>query len=477
MNSIWARLGRGFFYSLLGQGASYAIAFLLAPIYARALAPEQFAVVSFANSLRNVLMMLMPMGVGGAVVYWYNRREAGDDERRKNIGGISTLALIYSGVWLLAFVLAGKPLIEKLFGDVGIPFFPYGLLIGGSAFLMSVATVPTSLLVAEEKIGMNALLASSFGLLQTGLIIIFVVTMKRGANGQMEAMFLAGVLSAIVYGWLIFRRSPFRFDQKLFGDVSRFSIPLLPHSLFMWILNLSDRMIISYYGKGLMRDMGFYSFGYTIAMVMQGVMGSFNTIWSAVFMKEAGSREDARDVLGKVASYAILMLSLAGTGLIMISPELISLLSGGRYDESAKYVPPVVLGYFFQGVYMFPGMALYHLKKTYLFPVITGSSAFLNIAINIYGVPKWGVMTAAWSTAIGFFVMAAMSFLLGHFPFPLKYRPLPLILSTVFFAVAFASVYSGTVNFVEKCLMIAVMTTASALLWMKDFRKEQVLGA
>ncbi len=470
---IYKRLGKGFVYSLLAQGGSYLIAFFLAPIYARAMAPEEYAVVSFANSLRNILAMLMPMGVGGAVVYWYNQYLENQEEQKRSVGGIAVLSTIYSIFWLIVFLLVGNAVIEKGFGDIGLPFFPYGVLIGFSAFLLSFGTVPTSLFIAKEQIALNAIVTTALTLIQTFLIIVYVAALKRGAKGQIVAVFVSGILFLFVYLYFIFKDMKLTFDLKLFKDVSKFSIPFLPHSMFMWILNLSDRMIISYFGKRFIRDLGFYSFGYAIGMVMQGIMGAFNTIWSAVFMKEANSNKDARNVLGKTGSYGILLLAYCAAGLILFSEEAVIILSGGRYEESAKYVPPIVLGYFFQGVYMFPGMALYYLKKTHLFPVITAAGAAVNIFINILGIPKWGVMTASVSTCIGFFVMALLAFFFGHFPYPLKYRALPLILSAILLTVSMLFVYIFKVGLYAKSAFVIFFGGLGFYVWLLDLKKDK----
>ncbi len=473
MIDIYKRLGKGFFYSMLAQGGSYLIAFFLAPIYARAMAPEEYAVVSFANSLRNVLIMLMPMGVGGAVVYWYNQYLENQEEQRRSVGGIVVLSTIYSIFWLIIFLLTGNAVIEKGFGDIGLPFYPYGILIGVSAFLFSFSTVPVSLFIAKEKIALNSILQVSFGLIQTLIIIVFVAYLKKGAKGQIVAVFLSGLLFLFVYLYFIFKDMKLTFNIKLFKDVSKFSIPFLPHSMFMWILNLSDRMIISYFGKRFIRDLGFYSFGYAIGMVMQGIMSAFNTIWSAVFMKEVNSNKDAKNVLGKTGSYGILLLAFCASGLILFSEEAVIILSGGRYEESAKYVPPIVLGYFFQGVYMFPGMALYYLKKTHLFPIITASGATVNISINIFGIPKWGVMTASVSTCAGFFVMSLLAFVFGHFPYPLKYRALPLILSLVMLISSMLFFYVFKIGLVFKSLFLILFGGISVYCWIQDLKKEE----
>lgn len=468
MIDIYKRLSKGFLYSLLAQGGSYAIAFFLAPIYARAMAPEEYAVVSFANSLRNILVMLMPMGVGGAVVYWYNQYLQDNDKQRRSIGGIALLSILYSSCWFLLFSVLGKTIIEKGFGDIGLPFFPYGFLIGFSAFLYSLATIPSNLFIAKEKIALNSILSTLMALAQTSIIILFVAYLKKGAEGQITAVFIAAIISFVVYVFFVLKDTRLSFDVKLFKEVSKFSIPFLPHMLFMWVLNLSDRMIISYYGKEYIKDLGYYSFGYAIGMVMQGVMGAFNTIWSPVFMREANSNEKAQEVLGKAGSYGILLLAYFASGLILFSKETIIILSSGRYEDSAKYIPWVVLGYFFQGIYMFPGMALYQQKKTHFFPIITGCGAAVNIIINIIGISKWGVMTAAVATAVGFFIMALLSFVFGHFPYPLKYRLLPIFFSFLLLVLSFLFVYILEVNIIIKIVFAFFSGTLSLLMWFKE---------
>lgn len=469
MKDIYSRLSKGFLFSLLAQGGSYAIAFFLAPIYARAMAPEEYAIVSFANSLRNILVMLMPMGVGGAVVYWYNQYLQNKEKQKQSIGGIALLSILYSTGWFLLFSVLGKTIIEKGFGDIGLPFIPYGFLIGFSAFLYSFATIPSNLFIAKEKIALNSILTTLMALAQTSIIILFVAWLKKGAKGQINAVFIAAIISFLVYIFFILKDTHLSFDLKLFKEVSKFSIPFLPHMLFMWVLNLSDRMIISYYGKEYIKDLGYYSFGYAIGMVMQGIMGAFNTIWSAVFMREANSNEKAQEVLGKAGSYGILLLAYFASGLILFSKEAIIILSSGRYEESAKYVPPVVLGYFLQGIYMFPGMALYQLKKTHYFPIITGSGAAINIIINIFGIPRWGVMTAAVATAVGFFVMALLSFVFGHFPYPLKYQFLPIFFSFLLLLLSILFVYIIEVNFIAKVVFAFFAGVIILLMWFKDY--------
>jgi O-antigen/teichoic acid export membrane protein len=62
--------------------------------------------------------------------------------------------------------------------------------------------------------------------------------------------------------------------------------------------------------------------------------------------------------------------------------------------------------------------------KTKLVPLVTLASAVLNVAINLIWVPRYGVMTAAVSTAISYAVSAGLHALLAHklHPIPWEYR-------------------------------------------------------
>lgn len=470
---IWHRIGRGFSYSFLGQIAQYGVTFLLAPIYARALLPAEYGTISLANSVRGILVLLMPMSTAGAVTYWYNLHRTEPAEQRKAVGSIAGLGIATATGWLVICLAAGSALQHYAFPDFPLSFWPYGALVIVSAWLMSLQGTPMTVLASAERQGTRAGVSLALGVVQMLIIIALVVGMRRGARGQIEAMALSATVALPVFVWLLWRYSPPRVGPQ-WREIVLYSIPLLPHQLSVWALNLSDRMIIGHYGSRYAVDLGLYSFAYAIATVMQAVLAAFSSIWSPVYLEQARNNPEAQRDLGRTASWSIVILAFCAGVLMTFSAEAIAIIGGARYSASVQYVAPVVFAYFMQAVYMFPAMALYHVKKTSRLPAVTLISAGVNIAINLALIPIFGVVVAAWATAIGFTVMAVLGFVAGHRPFPLHYRAWPVCLGAVIVAVGFglARIPFSAAGLLVKIGVIAALSAIAFALWKSEQRHE-----
>jgi len=412
---------------MIGQVVLYGMAFLMAPFYTHAMGPADYGIVSLTSSVRSLLLMLMPMSTAGAVTYWYNLRRSDVKALRLDLGGTEGLTLALSSGWLLLTLALGPQLQRRLLPDLSLAFWPYGAMVVTSAWLLSLQAVPMALLAAQERMNWTATINVALGLAQSGLIILMVVRWRGGAAGQVRAVFIYAAAASLLFLWLIFRYMPPRIHLQLWREVAWYSFPLVPHQLSVWALNLSDRLIIAHYGRAFAYELGLYSLGYSVAMLMQTVVAAFNTIWAPVYMEQARSNPDAQTALGRIAALSCLALALAASGLILFAPAIVALIGGARYAGSAHYIAPVVLGYFLQAVYMFPAMALFHRKETRKLPIITVASCILNIGANVALIPHFGVIVAAWSTAAGFGLMALLGFVIGHPVYPLVYTRKPLI--------------------------------------------------
>lgn len=425
------RLKRGFSWSFAGNVFGYALGIITAPILTRLLSPEEFGVVSLANSARSMLLILMPMCAGGAVSYWFNLHRTEPAERNRAIGTITFVTGAISTLWLVLALVLGSLFQARLLPGFTLPFWPYGALVVFSAWLLTFQVVPMALLGARERQDAVAFINIGVGVAQTTFILIFIALLHRGAPGQVEAMFAYALFVLPLWLYLLWRFARPYADMVLARQVLRYSIPILPHVLSIWALNLSDRLIIAGQGPRLAADLGRYSFAYAIAAAMYAIVTGFNSIWSPVYLEQARSNPNAKRVLGYAASWSCLALAISAAGIILISPVLVVILAPPKYYGSIPYIAPVVVAYFMQATYMFPAMAFFHLKLTHRLPVITGTAVAVCIALNLLLIPYYGVIVAAWTTALGFSLMALMAYLMCHRAFPLEYPRGPMALSAV----------------------------------------------
>jgi O-antigen/teichoic acid export membrane protein len=59
--------------------------------------------------------------------------------------------------------------------------------------------------------------------------------------------------------------------------------------------------------------------------------------------------------------------------------------------------------------------------KTYLIPIITLLAGGVSVGLNIWAIPRWGIMGAAWVTVASYFVTFVMAEIVGRRALQLKY--------------------------------------------------------
>jgi O-antigen/teichoic acid export membrane protein len=94
-----------------------------------------------------------------------------------------------------------------------------------------------------------------------------------------------------------------------------------------------------------------------------------------------------------LAAYAILLL---------LSPELIKIMSDQSYWESLEIIPYIFAGHYFIYMYSLEMKTEFFYRKTSLLSVGTVLSAIINIMLNLIFVPRYGYIAAAITTTISY---------------------------------------------------------------------------
>jgi O-antigen/teichoic acid export membrane protein len=97
--------------------------------------------------------------------------------------------------------------------------------------------------------------------------------------------------------------------------------------------------------------------------------------------------------------------------------ELVRLMTAPAFYAAATVVPTILLAFFFQGIYYFMVGPLFYFKRTLLLPVITVFGAAVNIGLNIFLIPRYGIQGAAAAALASFIVLAAMAYFIGRLYF------------------------------------------------------------
>ena len=169
-------------------------------------------------------------------------------------------------------------------------------------------------------------------------------------------------------------------------------------------MGFSDRWFIKFFLN--MESVGLYGTGYKLGSIMSLAVTAFNLNWQPYYLEEGNKKN-----FGKIGSIAIVGFVSIYVLLLLLVDLIVHVswngvyLVGSDFWSGISVVPFVALGYLFYGVYVLqmPSIFLLNKQKWGLVFWITG--ALFNVAGNIIFIPKFGILGASYSTALGYFIM------------------------------------------------------------------------
>jgi len=408
---------------------------ILLPIYARYLSPDEYGIWGLSNSIGLFLNLMLPFGMLMAVGrFYFDARD--ESERATSLGVIFIFLVVFPLVVLLLLERFGTSLFMWI--TPGVPYVPYMRLTSWATYFSIFSIIPLMVLQSREQAGKYLLLNLGEAILFHALAIGFVVFGKWGVLGMLWGSLLSNVVFAVIYIYQTLRWYPPRFSFPRFIEIFRYSLPLVFHGMAGWILMLSDRVILEHWVS--LAQVGIYSLGYTIGMIVQNAADAATTAWFPAFYASRNSGENAEQAT-EVVTYILWGINAIALLLTIGLHHLIGWLLPVAYGGAEPVVVWVALSGVFVQVYYILSYSIHYLKKTGYLAIISWSSAIVNLMINFALIPRYGYIVAAISTLIAYMVMAGLAFLIGNKLYPIKYefkRWIILIASTIVFCAASA---------------------------------------
>lgn len=217
------------------------------------------------------------------------------------------------------------------------------------------------------------------------------------------------------------------FDWKMLRELLTYGLPLTLTQTMAFIIDSSDRLLLGWLSGTAAA--GLYAVTYdfaqqTIILMMTIVnLAAYPLIIHAM---EKGRMAEVKSRMEQNIVYLLAIALPAAGGMTMLSGNLSGLFFGEAYREAASLVIPwIAIVSLVQGFKVFYLDLAFQLSKQtskQILSVFTGS--LLNIVLNVWWIPVYGLKGALAATAAAYAVSSFMSWQLGkaHFslPFPRK---------------------------------------------------------
>ena len=276
--------------------------------------------------------------------------------------------------------------------------------------------------------------------------MILIVFLVREEKQGLEGVLLSLTISATVgLGILIFKGGIFqKIDFTLLSfqtmkSLLGYSWPMIPNSLSIWILNFSDRLVLTTF-LGL-EATAIYAVATKIPSLLSTVQSTFVYAWqenASLASKDA----DADTYYSKMFDSFLGILVGAMALLIAFTPILFVVLIRGDYEDAYYQMPILFMGMLFSAMSSYLGGIYGAHKRTKSIGITTVGAAILNFVIDIVLVNVIGVYAASVSTLISYFALLVFRMIDIK-----KFQPM-------------------TYNLPQMCLYMAILLVICILSWM-----------
>jgi len=400
-------LSRATAWYTIGNLFVRSVSFLLLPLYSNLISTEEFGRYSLVMSLYAIIAVFYQSGLQSALSKYYLEEE--NESRRKEIFStiINAAGLIGITLSIIIFILSGWIALEAT-GTAGYS----GLIriIFASLFFETITFITLHLLRTKE-LARKVVVYSSFSAVVNLIFNIYLVYfLKLGIFGIIWAQLVTSV--SLFFILLPFLRDSYmpRMRTDMLKTFLTFSYPLVIAGLLSAAVEVIDRFIIDHFlGKS---EVGIYSFAYRIALVMNIFVMSLRGAWTpySIRIYNAGNySEEFGKSLTKIVGVSLLiflsvsifiddLFTLNFSGFFLFNPQ---------YRGGIEIIPVVLASYIFSAVVTYYSVYPYVSGKSIHFLVSDLIALVINIVLNFWLIPLYGIMGAAAATFFSYLGNAA----------------------------------------------------------------------
>lgn len=375
----------------IGKAATQLITFFLLPLYTKLLTTEEYGIVDLLNSLVVFMLPIVTLQVEQAVFRFLIDCRENDLEKKKIL--TTTFVQMILQFSLLCVVYA----IVQKYIDNDYKIF---LILNIFAHMFSAMTLQVSRGIGSNKDYAISSFIISF--VNVALNVILIAFIRIGAYGLLIANFVSNCLGGlyIIFKQKIYKYIDFKYiDLKKLKEMLKYSLPLIPNALSWWIVNVSDRLIITYYlGAG---ENGIYTAANKFSAAYVTIYNIFNITWTEALAINSKS-EDKEQFINKVIHVIFILFSSMCMGIIAIMPFLFPIMVDSRYAAGYNQIPILMIGSLFNVLVGLISAIYVAEKKSSQLAKTTMLAAIINIVMNFILIHKIGLYAASISTLVAY---------------------------------------------------------------------------
>lgn len=335
-------------------------------------------------------------------------------------------------------------------------------------FLLDIVYSATQQIVRGlSKNALYSISAIVYSIINMGMIVLMVSNFQLGLDGVLVSASVALLISIII---LFIPTKIFSYvsikslSKARLKEMIGYSWPMIPNSLSSWVVNLSDRIIVTAILGVEVNSV--YAVANKIPNLFATLQGTFIFAWQENASLSVGD-DDTSEYYSRMFDniYTILVGALAC--LVGITPILFKLLINAQYEEAYYQMPLLFGGMLFSAMSAFMGGIYVAHMKTKSVGITTMFAAIIKLIINFALINRLGLFAASLSTFVSYLFLVVYRMIDVQKFQPVIYNYAKIII-TMMFLVAFMVVLYinefalNIINFII-CFIFAIIVCKKIL--------------
>jgi O-antigen/teichoic acid export membrane protein len=462
----------------LSSLASPLAALILAPFLTRNLSHTDYGALAVLTTALALLTVLTQLGLGSAFFRAYNYDYEAQRDRFSVLSTTTYLLLLSSILTAITIIIAAPLLSILLFNDLS---FVNSIRIMGVVVLLQNLTVPGfTWLRAENRAMVFSMLSIANLLVSIVANFVLVGALQMGITGSLIATGCSYALVVLYTLPLTFLRAGFRPRVDIALGMLTFGLPSVFTTLSMWVLQLSDRILLGRLGS--LAQTASYAVAYTLGGVIGTiVLAPFTLAWPAN-MYSIAKRDDASRIFRVVFRWYSLILLFAAFGLSLMSNIVLVFFFPTAYRSAAPIIPIIASSIMFYGVYVIFLTGTFIRRKTWYAVAFTTTAALTNVGFNIILIPLYGSMGAAVSTLVAYLLLALIGYVVNQRIYPVPYE-IGMFVIGLFIGIALyigcgflsrnKGIYEGWAIYMGALVLYAGLLAFLGMVWTRYHKKKE----
>lgn len=371
----------------IGNFASKFISFFLVPLYTNVLSTSEYGTVDLIYTICTLIVPIMTLNISESVMRFLLDKK--DTEKIKTISNVSFFLSFLLGIFIIPFLM-----LFNVFNNYIIFIYLYCIFLAGSQIYLYI-------LKGEEKLGLYTFGNVLNTLLIAILNIFFLVICKQGIKGFLLSYIVSNSIVTL-YGFITsksYRNISLNLDKELYKKMVKYSFVLIPTSFMWWIMNSSDKVMISYIIDSSAN--GIYAISYKLPTLISTIISVFTQAWlfSAISEKDSSDNEEYTNTVFESLFCFCFFCSFS---LLVVSKFFLRYYVSADFYDAWKYMNFLLVGVSFQSLATFVSTSYSVNKdnKGYLFSGLFG--AIVNIILNFLLIPFIKIYGAAIATCVSY---------------------------------------------------------------------------